>query len=599
MTGALLAAESPVGPTLALIIGVGAAAQWLAWRTQVPSIVLLLAAGLILGPATGAVDPDALLGDTLFPLVSLAVAMILFEGGLDLPPSELRATGTVVRRLISIGALVTFAVAAWSATWLFDIGPETASVMGAVLIVTGPTVVGPLLRFVRPSGPTGRMLRAEGILIDPIGATAALLAFEVALREEPGEAVTSVLGVIALTLAAGVGLGLLLGWLLGLALHRFLVPDHLVNPIALAVVVVGFVVCNEIQEEAGLLTVTVMGIWLARQSSAVVRRMLEFQESLRTLLISTLFLLLAARIDAADLRDLALPSLAFLAILVLVARPLSVLVSTARTTLSWRERVFLMSVAPRGIVAAAVSSVFALRLEEVGVEDAQTIVPVVFLVIIGTILVYGFLAGPLANLLGVAESDASGVLIVGAHPTARELARELMAQSVPVVVVDTDAYNVWRAASSKIPARRLNVLAPETEHVLDLRGIGRLLAMTSNDEVNTLATARYARMFGRSGTYQLAPTVKPVGEAVPAELLGRVVPIDFRTMDERMRDGWHVVTVPVDETTAEEIGSERLLPIAVVADDRVEIVSGDTTAPRRGAVIGLSRSTPDGQASQA
>ncbi|MFZ8999443.1 MAG: cation:proton antiporter, partial [Ilumatobacteraceae bacterium] len=381
----LAASESAIGPTLAVIVGVGMAAQWLAWRTQIPSIILLLVSGLLLGPVLGVIDPDALLGGTLFPIVSLSVALILFEGGLDLPPRELRSTGTVARRLITVGAVITFLVAAWGAEQLFDMSRGAAAVMAAVLVVPGPPVVGPLLRFVRPSGRTGPILRTESILIDPIGATAALVAFEAALTDDTGDALASVLGVIGLTLAAGIGIGFGLAVLVDHGLRRFLIPDQLGNPIALATVVVGFVISNEVQEEAGLLTVTVMGIWLARRETAAVRQLLEFNESIRTLLISALFILLAARIETDALQDVVVPSLLFLALLVFVARPLSVLASTVRTELGWRERVFLMTMAPRGIVAASVSAIFALRLEEEGIRGAELIVPVMFLVIIATI----------------------------------------------------------------------------------------------------------------------------------------------------------------------------------------------------------------------
>ena len=587
----LAATDSALGPTLAIIVGVGMAAQWIAWRSQVPSIILLLVAGLLLGPVFSVIDPDAFLGGTLFPVVSLSVALILFEGGLDLPPRELRSTGTVVRRLITVGAVITFLVAAWGAQMLFDIGRGAAAVLAAVLVVTGPTVVGPLLRFVRPSGRTGPMLRAEGILIDPIGATAALVAFEVALTEQPGEAISAVLGVIGLTLLAGVGIGFVAAYILDHALRRFLIPDHLGNPIALAMVVVGFVLSNEVQEEAGLLTVTVMGIWLARRDSAAVRQLLEFNESLRTLLISALFILLAARIEPDQLRDVVVPSLAFLALLVLVARPLSVIASTLRTSLSWRERLFLMVMAPRGIVAAAVSAIFALRLEEEGVRGAELIVPIVFLVIIGTIVVYGFLAGPFARRLGLAEARANGVLIVGAHSIARGLAKALNDLDVTTMLVDTDPYNVTRSVALGLPARRLSVLTEEATHELDLRGIGRILALTSNDEVNALAATRFARVFGRRETFQLAPGEKRRDGALPAELLGRIIGIEgleYGTLDERTRQGWRVRSSPAGEPIAAATEDQLFLPMARVFQGQLSFICRNDPVPTQGTVIGLA-----------
>ncbi len=587
----LAATESAIGPTLAVIVGVGMAAQWLAWRTQIPSIILLLVAGLLLGPVSGVIDPDEFLGSTLFPIVSISVALILFEGGLDLPPRELRATGTVVRRLISVGAIITFFVAVWGAEQLFDVSRGAASVMAAVLVVTGPTVVGPLLRFVRPSGRTGPILRAEGILIDPIGATASLVAFEAALTNQPGEALTTVLGVIGLTLVAGFGIGMLLAWVIDHALRRFLIPDHLGNPIALAVVVVAFVISNEVQEEAGLLTVTVMGIWLARRDSAAVRQLLEFNESLRTLLISALFILLAARIETDQLQDILLPSLTFLALLVFVARPLAVVVCTFRTQLSWRERVFLMTMAPRGIVAAAVSAIFALRLEEEEVRGAELIVPVIFLIIIGTIVVYGLVAGPAARKLGLAEARANGVLIVGAHATGRGLAKALSELGVKSMLVDTDPYNVTRSVALGLPARRLSVLTEEAAHELDLRGIGRILALTSNDEVNALATTRFSRQFGRRETFQLAPSEKRRNGALPEELLGRIVGIDgldYNTLDERARQGWRVRAAGADPSIAAATEGGMYLPLARVFEGQLSFICRNDPVPTQGTVIGLA-----------
>ena len=306
--------------------------------------------------------------------MSLAVALILFEGGLDLPPRELRNTGTVVRRLITVGATITFLVSWYAAREVFGISNQAAIVLGAVLVVTGPTVVGPLLRFVRPAGSTGPILRAEGVLIDPIGATAALIAFEIVLTDAPDEAVATVIGVVLLTIVAGAGVGLLAAYFLDEALRRFLIPDQLIVPITFAVVVATFVAANEIQEESGLLTVTVLGMYLARRETSTVRHVLEFSESLRTLLISVLFILLAARIEADQLRDVLLPAFGFLAVMVFIARPLSVLVSTIRTSLSWRERAFLSMMAPRGSVAAAVSAIFAIRMEEKNIAEADQIV---------------------------------------------------------------------------------------------------------------------------------------------------------------------------------------------------------------------------------
>ncbi|MEP6300285.1 MAG: cation:proton antiporter, partial [Ilumatobacter sp.] len=331
------------------------------------------------------------------------------------------------------------------------------------------------------------------------------------------------------------------------------------------------------------------------RESSTIRSVLEFNESLRTLLISVLFILLAARIEAEALQDVALPSLAFIAVLVFIARPLTVLVSTVRTSLTWRERVFLTTMAPRGIVAAAVSAIFALRLEEEGVEGADKIVPIVFLVIIGTIVIYGFVAGPAARLLGLAESRANGVLIVGSHASAREIATELKERQIKTLLIDTDPYNVTRAISKGLTARRMSALAEEATESLDLRGIGRLLAITSNDEVNALSTGRFARVFGRREVFQLAPGKRRAGHsAVPDEYLGRIIGIDgltYTTLDERTRQGWKVVGTAARPLVAHALEDGTFLPLIRIDDDQMAFICRNDPLPEAGDVIGLASPT--------
>ncbi|MDX2379084.1 MAG: sodium:proton antiporter [Acidimicrobiia bacterium] len=589
----LIAADgSTIGPALAVIVGAGMMAQWLAWRLQLPSILALLVAGILLGPGLGVVDPDELLGDTLFPLVSLSVALILFEGGLGLPPRELRSTGTVVRRLITVGLVVTFVVGWYSSRELFDISNEAAIMIGAVVVVTGPTVVGPLLKFVRPAGRTGPILRAEGVLIDPVGAVAALLAFEVVLAETVDEAAFAVAWVLLVTILAGAGIGLAAAWALDNALKRFLIPDQLAVPVTLAVVIASFVLANAVREEAGLLTVTVIGIYLARRDSSTIRQVSEFNESLRTLLISAVFILLAARIDADQLRHVVLPALGFIAVLVFVARPIGVFLSTLRTSLTWRERLFLMTMAPRGIVAAAVSAIFAIRLEQEDVADADQIVPIVILVVIGTIVVYGFAAGPAARALGLAEAQADGVLIAGATGIGRGLAIELDSLGVKTLLIDTDRYNVTRAIAAGLNARMMSALAEEADRDLDLRGIGRMLAMTSNDEVNALATNRFGRVFGRREVFQLAPS-RPHSavSTVPEEYLGRVIGIDgitYRFLDERSRQGWRMRAAPCGPLVDASCAAGAFVPVVRVLDGRMAFLCHHDAVPATGDVVGLA-----------
>src|SRR5690606_37949634 len=314
-------------PLLALagIAGGGVAAQWLADRLRIPVIIVLLVAGLLVGPVLGLLDPDELLGDLLFPVVSLSVGIILFEGSLSLGVRQLRAAGPVALSLVTVGAAVAFVLTTLLAVTVLGRLAHSAALLGAILVVTGPTVIGPLLRQVRPRGRLGPILRTEGILIDPLGAVLALLVFEVVEAEQTGQAVVSILGTLAGVGLSGALLGLAGAALVWAAMRWFLVPDHLQQAVVLGTVLVVFALADHLQEESGLLAVTVMGLALANQRRVSVERVAEFNETLQVLLVSGLFLVIAARLDLDDLRaDLGL-NLLFLAALVLLVRPASVL----------------------------------------------------------------------------------------------------------------------------------------------------------------------------------------------------------------------------------------------------------------------------------
>lgn len=490
---------------IALVIVLGVSAQWTAWRLGLPSILMLLVFGLLAGPLTGVLDPDRLFGSFLFPVASLFVGLILYEGGLSLRLSELRGVGAVVRNLVTIGVLVTWALAALAAKYLLYLDTGLALLLGAVLTVTGPTVIGPLLRHIRPSGPVGPILKWEGIVIDPIGALLAVLVFEALVgggHIDPGSHI--VLAIVRTVLIGG-GLGVAAGWLLAFLLARYWVPDVLQNAVSIMLVIAIYTAANMAQDEAGLLAVTIMGIVLANQKWADVGEIVEFKENLRVLLISFLFIVLAARLNLRDLLVVGLPELAFVAVLVLVVRPASVLVSTVTGGLSRRDRMFLAWMAPRGIVAAAVASLFAIRLESLGYASASLLASATFVAIIGTVAVYGLSSPWLARRLGVAEPNPQGLLIVGAHTWARSLAELLQRRGITVRMVDTNWDNVVAARLAGLDAIHGSALAEHTLEQLDLGGLGRLLALTSNDWVNALVVQHFAPVFGRSACYQLAP----------------------------------------------------------------------------------------------
>jgi len=507
---------------LAAVAVFGIGAQWLAWRLRLPSILLLLLFGFLLGPVLGVIHPNELLGEALFPVVSLSVGIILFEGGLTLKLKELPISGPVIGRLITVGALATWVVATLAARFVIGLPWPMAILVGAVLIVTGPTVVGPLLRQIRPKGRAGAILKWEGILIDPVGAVLAVLVFEsIRLGGVSNVPVFIMLGVLR-SLFVGLFFGSLGAGILIVLLRRYLVPDHLQNAVTLLLIFLTFAISDMLAPEGGLLTVTVMGVVMANQPWVPIRHILEFKENLQILLVGLLFILLAGRININDLLLIGWGAVVFVVILIAIARPVGVLLSTWRSPLNRSERLFLMWMAPRGIVAASVSSVFAFQLTAAGLEGAELLVPIVFLVIVITVIFYGLTAGPVARRLGLAERDPQGVLFVGASPFSRELAGQLEKHGFRALLLDSNYRNITESRLAGLQAYHGNALLEDTLEGVDLGGIGRMMALTNNDEVNALAVLRYPELFGRSEVYQL-PSVGGESYKIPSHLRGRIL----------------------------------------------------------------------------
>ena len=507
---------------LAALVALGISASWLAWRLRFPSILLLLVVGFLTGPVTGLLNPDALLGDLLFPVVSLSVAIILFEGGLSLDVAELREIGGAVRNLATIGVLVTWVLATLSAYLLLDLDWELSFLLGAILVVTGPTVIVPLLRHVRPTDRVGSTMKWEGIVNDPLGAILAVLVFETIIAGGTEQAPVAAIGIMKALLAGG-GIGIAGAAVLVLALRRYWIPDFLQNPAALTVALLTFILANTVQTEAGLLAVTVMGSALASQTLVSIRDIVEFKENLRVLLISVLFVVLAARLPIEALVPSA-RTLLFFAGLILVVRPLSVALATWGTRLAWRERCFLGMMAPRGIVAAAVASVFALELTRHGHGGAETLVTVTFFVIVGTVFIYGISAVPVARWLKVASPNPQGLLLVGADAWVRSLAQLLISEGINLALVDSNWSHITAARQLGVTAHYGNILSEHTMEELELDGLGRLLALTPNDEVNALAALHFSDIFGRTNVYQLpveSNRSTSTRQKIPQHLRGR------------------------------------------------------------------------------
>jgi len=478
--------------------------QWLASRVRMPAILFLLAGGIAVGPMSGFLAPDAVFGDLLFPMVSLAVAIILFEGSLTLRYEEIRGHGKMVRNLIPVGSIVTCTIGTLTAHWLLDIAWGVALLFGAISIVTGPTVIAPLLRSVRPTAKLANILRWEGIIIDPVGALLAVLVFEGIVSWGQGNVFGHSLYIFGKTLVVGFLIGAAAGYLNGLVLRQHLIPQYLHNAGTLTFMLGVYAISNEMAHESGLLTVTVMGIWMANMKQVSVESILEFKESLSVLLISALFIILAARIEFDAIASLGWGLVGVLAILILVARPLSIFLSATGTSLNWREKLFLSWIAPRGIVAAAVSALFAFQLQKLGYANADTLVPLVFMLIIATVTLQSLTARPLARLLSVAEPASYGFLILGANPVARMIAQALKKQEVPVTLADTNWENVRQARMDNLQTYFGNPISEHAATHLDLTGIGNFLVISPYKQMNSLATYHFLDWFGPNHVFSLA-----------------------------------------------------------------------------------------------
>jgi len=423
-------------------------------------------------------------------------------------------------------------------------------------------------------------------MIDPVGASLAVLVFEV-INSSAGDAASGVALGVAKTLGIGLGLGILGAKFLVFLIRRYWIPETLHVAFSLALAVGAFAVSNTLMHESGLLTVTIMGVWLANQNQVSIRHLVEFKENLCVMLLSFLFVLLAARLDLRLIWDLGGGGLAFVALLIFVARPLSIYFCTLGTSLTRAERIFLSWMAPRGIVAAAVTSVFALSLAENGHAGAERMVAATFLVIGVTVLLYGLTAGPLAKRLELSVANPQGSIIIGAHEPARQLAGVLKKEGLDVLLVDSNWRNITAARQEGLSAHFGDALSERLLDDLPLDRMGRVLALTGNYTVNALATLHFAEVFGRSETYQMATegsAGKRSEEAeLPRHLRGRILfgdDVPFRVLAERIWAGGRIkVTTLTDSFNFKKFKAQSpdAIPLFVITDDkRLQVVTPES-----------------------
>ncbi len=474
---------------LSIALAVGMVAQSLARHLRIPGIVLLLGAGVLLGPDVSGVIRPAILGDTLQMLVGFAVAVILFEGGLNLRLARLRREARSIRQLVTIGAAVTGAGGAVAARLCLGWSWQLAILFGALVIVTGPTVIGPILKRVKLSRGVATVLEAEGVLIDPIGAIAAVVALEIVLH--PASSLATGGGDLLLRLGIGTLIGAAGGAIIaGLLRLERIVPEGLENVFILSLVLALFQISNALLPESGIMAVTVAGLVVGNFEARQLHDLREFKEQLTVMLIGMLFVLLAADVRVEEVRALGMGGVWTVLALMFVVRPLNIWIGTAGSGLSTREKAFLSWMAPRGIVAAAVSSLFAQELSKAGIDGGSELRALVFLVIAATVLIQGLTGGLLAGLLGVRRPSNAGVAILGANPLAQALGDVYREAGQDVLLLDSNARASHAAEERGFRVVFGNALEPRLLARAEVDARAACFALTFNDEVNLLFSRR-------------------------------------------------------------------------------------------------------------
>ena len=472
--------------TFALIGVLGIGSQWLAWRFQLPAIVLMLLAGVLAGPLTGLIDPEASFGFLLKPIIAVAVAVILFEGGLTLNLKSLRDAGPSVLRLVMIGAPLGWLLSAISVHYIAGLSWETAIVFGGIMIVTGPTVVTPLLRQARMEPRVARILKWEAIVNDPIGALAAVLAYEMVVALRTSTTVGGAIWHMVLGIVVASVLGYLGGRVIAWAFNRGKVPEYMKVPVMFGALLAIYAASDYILHESGLLAVTIMGVVLANTHLPSLDEIRRFKEHATVILVSGVFILLAASLTMAELASIDLRIVLFVAIVIFIARPLTVLLSLMGSGLPWTEKSMIAWIGPRGVVLVAVSGLFGTQLAELGIEDGRSLTTLSFALVAGTVVLHGFSIGPLARRLKLTSEAVPGLLIVGGSRWAVNLARALEKAEIPTMIVDRNWFRLRAAREAGVKVYHGEILSETVEHTLDLSAYGVVLAATDNDGYNAL-----------------------------------------------------------------------------------------------------------------
>jgi NhaP-type Na+/H+ or K+/H+ antiporter len=537
---------------LAGIIILGILAQWFAWKFKIPAILPLILIGLLVGPIAAAylsedgskwIEPiwngekGLFPGDNLYYFVSLAISIILFEGGLTLKRNEIKNVGPVITKLITLGSAITFFGAGIVTHFIFGLGWDLSFLFSGLIIVTGPTVITPILRNIPLKKDVSTVLKWEGILIDPIGALVAVLVFEFISVGGGGGFTKTALMEFGKILLFGTSFGFTFAHALAYAINKKLIPHYLLNVVSLSTVLLVFVESEVFAHESGLLAVVVMGMVLGNGKLKNLKELLHFKESLSVLLISMLFILLSANINIEDLMLLYTWKTAVLfAIVVFVIRPLAVFASTYKSNLEFKEKVFISWVGPRGIVAAGIASLFGSKLLKEGVEGAEYITPLVFMIVLGTVLLNATTARLFAKIIGVFLKSSDAILIVGASNPSRLIARFLRDKGKRVVLIDSNKNFIEEALEDGLEAINLNVYDDDLTDNIELNDVGYLIAITGSDTVNKHALTNFSEVFGEHGSYKIASSVEAKDATIKERTSFFTPNDDFINLSEAFRE---------------------------------------------------------------
>ncbi|MFQ3297176.1 MAG: NhaP-type Na+/H+ or K+/H+ antiporter [Patiriisocius sp.] len=579
---------------LAGIIILGILAQWVAWKFKIPAILPLILIGLLVGPIAAAYLSDdgskwiepvwngtkgLFPGDGLYYFVSLAISIILFEGGLTLKRSEIKNVGPVITKLITLGSAITFILAGLGAHYIFNLGWEISFLFSGLIIVTGPTVITPILRNIPLKKDVSTVLKWEGILIDPIGALVAVLVFEFISVGGGGGFTKTALMEFGKILLFGTSFGFTFAHALAYAMNKKLIPHYLLNVVSLSTVLLVFVESELFAHESGLLAVVVMGMVLGNGKLKNLKELLYFKESLSILLISILFILLAANINIEELLLLyTWKTAALFAVVVFVIRPLAVFASTYKSRLKLNEKLFISWVGPRGIVAAGIASLFGSKLLKQGVEGAEYITPLVFMIVLGTVLLNATTARMFAKMVGVFLKNSDSILFVGASGATRLIAKHLKKKGKRVILIDSNSNFIEKATQDGLEAFKVDIYDDDLTNNIELNDVGYLIALTGSDMVNEYALQSFSNSLGEHGSYKIASS-KEILDATALERKSFFTPNDdYINLSEAFRENPAIIELKIETAAAYshilEIFSteEKSIPLFIEKGDGIYLV---------------------------